>query len=182
MPGFSRRPLAFVVCCLFVGVQAAPVIAETADEDGATQDLALSSASTAATPEDLDDPGLTLRKERKFNILAKKKPTKDAAVPLPAELGIAASATSKQEDKYPLFIAADTIEGQNDEVATAEGHVELRKIDALLFADRLTYRPLEDEVEGLSPLEPPDEPSFAGLSGPQATTRAPTQAAAIATR
>ncbi len=57
------------------------------------------------------------------------------------------SAAAKQDDSYPLFIIADQIEGLADDVSAAEGNVELRKVDTLVYADRLTYRPLEDEVE-----------------------------------
>ena len=94
-----------------------------------------------------NDTPLNLRKERKFNVLKKQKaPAEKPAVPMfvPAE---ATPVALKQDDSYPLFIIADQIEGQADEVSVAEGNVELRKVDTLVFADQLTYRPLEDEVE-----------------------------------
>ncbi len=47
----------------------------------------------------------------------------------------------------PAFVVADQIEGRTDEVTVAEGKVELRKADTQLYADRLQYRPLDDEME-----------------------------------
>lgn len=53
----------------------------------------------------------------------------------------------KPDDDYPLFLIADQIEGQTDESTVAEGTVELRRSGQLLYADKVRYRPLEDEVE-----------------------------------
>ena len=54
----------------------------------------------------------------------------------------------KKDDQYPLFIVADQIEGRADDSTEAEGNVELRRANALMFADRVVYRPLDDEIEG----------------------------------
>jgi LPS-assembly protein len=56
------------------------------------------------------------------------------------------SAAKRKEDE-PSFIIADRIEGQTDESTRATGNVELQKDKTALFADQVTYRPLEDEVE-----------------------------------
>jgi LPS-assembly protein len=86
---------------------------------------------------------LNLRKERKFNVLG-AKPRQQVAGPV---VGLENPVVLKKDDSYPLFIVADQIEGQNDEVVEAEGDVELRKAGSLLYADKATYRPHEDEVE-----------------------------------
>lgn len=145
MPGFSRRPLAVLVCCLFSGTQAGYAAIET--ERASIQ-------ATGSTPEEIQQPlmlaandvPLNLRKERKFDILKKKKAPAEK-VQEPKAPVAEAPAVLKQDDSYPLFIIADQIEGQSDEVTEAEGDVELRKVGSLLYADRLTYRPLEDEVD-----------------------------------
>lgn len=145
MPGFSRRPLAVLICCLFSGTQAGYAAIET--ERASIQ-------ATGSTPEELRQPlmlaandvPLNLRKERKFDILKKKKAPAEK-VQEPKAPVAEAPAVLKQDDSYPLFIIADQIEGQSDEVTEAEGDVELRKVGSLLYADRLTYRPLEDEVD-----------------------------------
>ena len=145
MPGFSRRPLAVLVCCLFSGTQAGYAAIET--ERASIQ-------ATGSTPEEIQQPlmlaandvPLNLRKERKFDILKKKKAPAEK-VQEPKAPVAEAPAVLKQDDSYPLFIIADQIEGQSDEVTEAEGDVELRKVDKLVYADRMTYRPLNDEVE-----------------------------------
>ncbi len=145
MPGFSRRPLAALVCCLFAGTQTGLAVADTgrpsAPVDAAPVVVADAPARLAA-----HDPPLNLRQERRFNLLKKKKaPTEKPAAPLlPGETP---PVTGQQDDNPPLFIIADQIEGRADDVSEAEGNVELRKVDTLVYADRLTYRPLEDEVE-----------------------------------
>ncbi len=146
MPGFSRRPLATLVCCLFAGAQSGHAVAdvERLGVSGGGEPAVLSPTPIWLAA---NDTPLSLRQERKFNVLKKQKsPAEKPAVPMfvPAE---AAPVALKQDDNYPLFIIADQIEGQADEVSVAEGNVELRKVDTLVFADQLTYRPLEDEVE-----------------------------------
>jgi len=88
-----------------------------------------------------NDVPVRLRMERKFNVLGKKK------APLIQGLGIENPVALKKDDSYPLFIIADNIQGRADEVSEAEGDVELRKAGSLLFADKVTHRPLEDEIE-----------------------------------
>ena len=136
MTGFSRSPLALLICCLFSGLP----LAHAAPAD----DLAAPGASTAAANAADSDAPLRLRKERRFNILAKKKAAPSEAKPL---IGIEAPVLLNKDDSYPLFIIADQVSGRTEDLAEAEGHVELRKVGSLVFADRLTYRPLEDELE-----------------------------------
>jgi LPS-assembly protein len=143
MTGFSRRPLAVFVCCLFAGTQ----VSHAADDALRLQmpiwlaDSAPPVVSTAAMQLAANDLPLRLRTERKFNVQGKKK---QAAVPV---AGIELPTVLKKDEAYPLFITADQIEGQADELTEAEGNVELRKSGSLIFADRLTYRPLDDEVD-----------------------------------
>ena len=53
----------------------------------------------------------------------------------------------KQQEATPLFIEADSIEGRDEEEITAQGSVVMRKLGQAVFADRLTYRLQEDEIE-----------------------------------
>lgn len=48
---------------------------------------------------------------------------------------------------YPTFIAADRMSGKTGVEMLAEGDAELRKVGTVLTADRLTYWPVDDEVE-----------------------------------
>jgi len=146
MPGFARRPLAFLVSCLFAGMQAGHA---ATDAVGLLQPLAGNeSVSAVATPASAafelaaaDDVPVHLRSERKFNVLAKPKP------PLGTEVGLSNPVARNKDDHYPLFLVADQIEGRTDEATEASGEVELRQSGTLLFGDRVSYRPLDDEVE-----------------------------------
>ena len=77
MPGFSRRPLAILVCCLFSGTQTGYAAIETER----VSLLATGSSSQDELREPLllaaNDTPLNLRKERKFNVLKKKKEPED---------------------------------------------------------------------------------------------------------
>ena len=84
---------------------------------------------------------LRLRKERKFNIL-KKRALAEKLAPALLTLPETLSAAAKRDDSYPLFIIADQIEGWRT-TSAQRGNVELRKVDTLIHADRLTYHPLE---------------------------------------
>ena len=88
-----------------------------------------------------DTVPVRLRVERKFNVLGKKKK------PLAQDVGVDHPVELKKGDDYPLFVVADQIEGRTDEVTEAVGNVELRKAGSLLYADKVLYRPLEDEIE-----------------------------------
>ncbi len=122
MPGFSRRPLALLICCLLGGlpsVQAAEVVTVT----------------PAA------EPDFGLRVENRFNVLG--KPAKaQADVP-----GLQYPVALTPGDAYPLFIVADQMSGLIDQSTEAEGKVEMRRADQLLYADQLRYLQLDDEVE-----------------------------------
>ena len=47
----------------------------------------------------------------------------------------------------PIFLSASRMQGNVESEFQAEGNAELRKIGTILNADRLTYWPIEDEVE-----------------------------------
>lgn len=47
----------------------------------------------------------------------------------------------------PMFLAADSLSGINDHETVAEGDVEARKGGIVVNADRMTYWPVEDELE-----------------------------------
>ena len=51
------------------------------------------------------------------------------------------------EGPVPVFLSAERMHGTSDRESVAEGAAQLRKAGTVLDADRLTYRPLEDEVE-----------------------------------
>ncbi len=121
---FPRRPLALLICCLFSGVpvaQAAPAAA---------------------------DPATGMRLERRFNLLAREK-EKNKEKRDQAQSAASPTKLLTNDDEYPLFLVADHLEGETDLETRARGNVELRKPDTLLLADRLTYRPLDDEAEAI---------------------------------
>lgn len=144
MTGFSRRPLAVLVCCLFAGAQANQAAAEQATLPWEQADVG--GFATAGTPGPViqlaaNDAPMNLRVERKFNVLGNSKE------PLSQDVGIQNPVILRKDDAYPLFLTADHIEGRADESSEAEGNVELRKAGSLIFADKIVYRPLQDEVE-----------------------------------
>ena len=144
MPGYARRPLAVLICCLFAGVQVGHAAVDTAAAGRAAAAVAGGSEGVIKAPSELaldDTPPLKLRSERKFNVLGKKKARVGEQVGLDNPMQL------KKDDQYPLFIVADQIEGRADDSTEAEGNVELRRANALMFADRVVYRPLEDEIE-----------------------------------
>ena len=113
--------------------------------DGLRMDIpGLDLAAVDAPPEPaLEDAAerLSLRVEKRFNVLetarlAANKPTVGTAALKP-----------DGADSYPLFVAADHVSGQAGVLTEAEGRVELRQSGYLVLADRLSYRPLDDEVE-----------------------------------
>lgn len=147
MPGFDRRFLAWTICCLFAGVPMAHAADVNFEDMRAAGDFARAlAAASSPVPNVQPDqrPGLHLRAERKFNVLSKKKksPANSVGLENPMQLN--------KGDRYPLFIAADRVQGRVDEATEASGQVEARRADAQLFADKLIYRPLEDEVEASS--------------------------------
>lgn len=112
MPGFHRRPLALLICCLSADIQSANV---WADEPAAGGEGAL----------------FGLKVERKM------LSTMPKGIRIP------------KQTPLPTFINAERIAGKSDEESVAEGNVEVRKLDSQLFADRVVYRPLDDEVDAL---------------------------------
>lgn len=120
MTEFARRPIAIFVCCLVAG---APLSVAAVD---------------LAPPL---EPSLKLRSERKFNVLGKAK-TKTAV-----NIGISNPVALKKDESYPTFVIAERIEGRTNEEAVATGLVELRRADTQLYGDKMTYWPLDDEVE-----------------------------------
>ena len=90
-------------------------------------------------------PQPRLRMERKFNLLLAQK--EEAREPVSPWLRQYQAAPAKAKDDHPVFLVADHLEGRADDVMEAEGNVEYRKFGSLLLADKLTYWPLDDEVE-----------------------------------
>lgn len=104
---------------------------------------------TGAFTVDDDGPAIRLRVERKFNLLAARKLEPAEASTPPGVARLQAPPAADDKDGRPVFLTADQIEGRTDEVMEAEGHVEYRKFGSLLLADKLTYWPLDDEVEAV---------------------------------
>ncbi|HEY6282035.1 MAG TPA: LPS-assembly protein LptD, partial [Burkholderiales bacterium] len=67
------------------------------------------------------------------------------ALKLKPDLGL--RPPSGQQEALPIFIEAESIEGQGEEKITAQGSAVLRKRGQAIFADRLTYFLSEDEIE-----------------------------------
>ncbi|PKO35052.1 MAG: LPS-assembly protein LptD [Betaproteobacteria bacterium HGW-Betaproteobacteria-7] len=140
MPGFPRRPLAVFVCCLFAGMQASHA-ADDIRQQGVADAEPAADRSAEVPPVAGDEP-VTLRKERRFNVLGGRQ----ANAPGP-RANVGGVKPQNKDDEHPLFLIADKMDGQADRLTIAEGDVELRKAGALLFADRVAYRVIEDEVE-----------------------------------
>lgn len=145
MTGLTRRPLAVFVCCLFAGMQTGHAATEAGHPLAPASQVSAADASPAPLLLAANDPPTRLRMERKFNVLGKK----NEKTPLLPEVATPGPLEQKKSDVYPMFIIADNIEGRADEVTEAEGNVELRKKDTLLFADKLTHWPLEDEIDAV---------------------------------
>lgn len=64
-----------------------------------------------------------------------------------AKAGLVPPLKDGQSADGATFINAARIDGRNDNEVVAEGAVELRRSDAVLTADRLTYWKIEDEAE-----------------------------------
>ena len=54
---------------------------------------------------------------------------------------------AKSDEPRPVFLSAHRMGGEVDREFAAEGDAELRKIGTVVNADRLTYWPIDDEVE-----------------------------------
>ena len=120
MTGFSRRPLAVFVCCMFAGIPVSHCATDAAQlplAQGEVGDSADKNLSTAALPLAASDSPLRLRSERKFNLLGKKK------APLVPDLLTPSPVASKKDDSYPLFVVANSIEGRIEEITEAQGDV-----------------------------------------------------------
>jgi LPS-assembly protein len=141
MAGLKPRSIACLVCSLFAGVPASHAESEPQERvlaaSGVRQPL---SGDVAADVESA--PPIRLRLERRFNVLGMPRPAGGQP-----EVGIAYPVTPRKDDAHPLFIFADRLEGRSEEVAEASGEVVLRRLGSLLFGERMTYRPLDDEVE-----------------------------------
>lgn len=135
---FKHRPLSAIFCCLFAGTPVSHAASEPAEQGNSPLAEALTATFELAA---LNDTAISLRTERKFNVIKKSKP---AAESLPIN---SPPVILRQDDNYPTFISANEMQGRADESTEAIGDVELRKTGTLLFADRLTYWPLEDEID-----------------------------------
>jgi LPS-assembly protein len=56
---------------------------------------------------------------------------------------------SKSEVPRPAFLSAERMSGTTDREAMAEGAAELRKIGTVVDAERMTYWPIDDELEAV---------------------------------
>ncbi len=56
---------------------------------------------------------------------------------------------SKSEVPRPVFLSARRMSGTTDREAVAEGDAELRKVGTVAEADRMTYWPIDDEMEAV---------------------------------
>ena len=142
MTGFTRRPLTVFICCMFAGISVGHA-ASDAPRPAPVPGEAVAVESRPPFAPDMIDRPLSLRVERKFNLLDKKK---TPLVPSPV-LGPVTPTVVAPKDSYPLFIIADLIRGITNELTEAEGKVELRKPGMQVYGDKLTYWPLEDEVD-----------------------------------
>jgi len=62
-------------------------------------------------------------------------------------VGVPYPVEPRKDDVYPLFIVADHLQGRTEVVAVATGDVEMRRAGSLFYGDKMTYWPLDDELE-----------------------------------
>ncbi len=125
MTGFPLRPIAALLGCLL----AAPVAFAAPNA---------SAAKPATTPE---GRAPELKLERRFNVMGAKSRI------APGVVGVPYPMEARSGEVYPVFIIANRLEGRTQEVAVATGDVELRRAGALVFGEKVTYWPLDDEIE-----------------------------------
>lgn len=154
MTGHPRRRLALLLACLFSGgqlAQAAPSMASSLSLTSPQPELPSGDEPSRLVPVMPDRLPDRFRDQAVAAPLALRQSRSLQAPPQgqrPAQIRLArAGDRKKDKESRPSFIIADRIEGQTDTATRAEGNAELRKADTLLFADKLTYRPLEDEIE-----------------------------------
>ena len=124
MPGFTRRPLAVFICCLFAGMPASHAAIDTlhlpmTPDDGRT--VAEPMAPEPVIQLAANDTPVPLRIERKFNVLGKKR------VPLVPGVGIEHPVDLKKDDNYPMFLVAEAmvVMGQRRDLADAMGESDV---------------------------------------------------------
>lgn len=88
-----------------------------------------------------------------------------ATEPAPGESDLPRGPVSGTGGGLPIFLVADRISGITDVEAVAEGKVDARKGDSVMRADRMTYWPLEDEVEAVGDVSLTQ--GFDRVSGPR---------------
>lgn len=69
------------------------------------------------------------------------------ALALRRSAAVSPAASAEREEERPAFLSAQRVGGDGERELTAEGDAELRKVDVTVNADRMTYWPVEDEVE-----------------------------------
>ena len=69
------------------------------------------------------------------------------ALALRRSAAVSPVASADREDARPAFLSAQRVGGDGERELSAEGDAELRKVDVTVNADRMTYWPVEDEVE-----------------------------------
>src|SRR6185369_1070854 len=105
MPGFTRRPLAIFICCMFAGMQASHAAGDSlrlALPSGDADTVPVVDVPAAAVLLAANDTPVPLRIERKFNVLGKKR------APLEPSVGIEHPVDLKKDDNYPMFLVADS--------------------------------------------------------------------------
>jgi LPS-assembly protein len=152
-----RRPVVIALACLFASgqmVQAAPAFtqgegdgefANTVDYSGGNSVLAYLAEPSRLIPAMPTLALDTYRDQRVSSPLA-LRPSRELQSKVQDGSAPPALVQKKKKEPRPSFLTADKIDGQTDELTHAEGTVELRTADGLLFADKLDYYPLEDEI------------------------------------
>lgn len=109
----------------------------------------------------LNQAPLNLRVERKILSIVPNglQPDKQKDMPVvlpgmkpikpPVQAPKAGQAQEVEPQPQPTFLIADQIESHQDDKTVAEGNVEVRKLDTQLLADKVTYWPLDDEMEAV---------------------------------
>ncbi len=73
--------------------------------------------------------------------------TLGAALTLQSSSGLQENPSVAEREGQPTYVYSDQISGQPDVNTVLQGHVQLRRGDTLIKADRIEYRQLEDQVK-----------------------------------
>jgi LPS-assembly protein len=141
MTACRRRPVVIALACLFASGQ----IAQAAPGEGGDNRVESFAEPSRLVPA-MPTLALDTYRDQRVSAPLALRPSIQLLSTVQDDRAANVVVQKKEKEARPSFLTADKIDGQTDEVSHAMGNVELRTADGLLFADKLDYYPLEDEV------------------------------------